>query len=73
MTRPYLIRTIVQIHAREASAAQRLRSNGVRVLEGYLCRKRAGQRLCHSGDWSRRRASDTALGLMGSQGLHFHE
>jgi hypothetical protein len=29
MTRPYLISTIVQIHAREASAAQRLRSNGV--------------------------------------------
>ena len=25
MTRPYLISTIVQIHAREASAAQRLR------------------------------------------------
>ena len=29
MTRPYLIRTNVQLHAREASAAQRLRSNGV--------------------------------------------
>ena len=29
MTRPYLISTIVQIHAREASVAQRLRSNGV--------------------------------------------
>src|ERR1035437_1308892 len=30
MTRPYLISTIVQIHVREASAAQRLRSNGLR-------------------------------------------
>ena len=32
-----------------------------------LYRKRAGQRLCHSGDWSRRRASDTALRLRGSR------
>ena len=31
-----------------------------------LYRKRAGQRLCHSGDWSRRRASDTALRLRGA-------
>jgi len=30
-----------------------------------LYRKRAGQRFCHSGDWSRRRASDTALRLPG--------
>src|SRR5208337_2150713 len=29
-----------------------------------LYRKRAGQRFCHSGDWSRRRASDTALRLV---------
>ncbi len=35
-----------------------------------LYRKRAGQRLCHSGDWSRRRASDTALRLRGPQGSH---
>jgi hypothetical protein len=33
MTQPYLIRTTVQLHAREASANERLRSNGVRGLE----------------------------------------
>jgi len=33
MTQPYLIKTTVQLHAREASVAQRLRSNGVRGLE----------------------------------------
>ena len=36
-------------------------------------RKRAGQRLCHSGDWSRRRASDTALRLRGRHRMHLNE
>ena len=44
MTRPYLISAIVQIHAREASAAQRLRSNGVRGPEADFGGTRATRR-----------------------------